>query len=170
MNWRPLPWWSRMHFREYRCIVCNSVLRVHPSQNSVTEYVPTDRCYNCNYEISYSLATHDETSSQQFLQTRLPLVQAAEQIADELAEASTSLGGKRRRWELQQRYRLLTPFLLAEMPIQLTIRLKEMSLKEVRLKEMPTQLIMRLTEIPIKPMMRLHHTRAPTSQKRGSIL
>lgn len=78
-------------------------------------------------------------------------------------------------------YRLLTPFLLAEMPIQLTIRLKEMptqlmmrlkemSLKEVRLKEMPTQLIMRLTEIPIKPMMRLHHTRAPTSQKRGSIL
>jgi len=67
-------------------------------------------------------------------------------------------------------YRLLTPFLLAEMPIQLTIRLKEMSLKEVRLKEMPTQLIMRLTEIPIKPMMRLHHTRAPTSQRRGSIL
>ncbi|KAM5375947.1 hypothetical protein ACJA88_007058 [Fusarium oxysporum] len=91
MNWRPLPWWSRMHFHEYRCIVCNSVLRVHPSQNSVTEYVPTDRCYNCNYEISYSLATHDETSSQQFLQTRLPLVQAAEQIADELAEASTPL-------------------------------------------------------------------------------
>ncbi|KAH7210960.1 hypothetical protein BKA60DRAFT_650675 [Fusarium oxysporum] len=91
MNWRPLPWWSRMHFREYRCIVCNSVLRVHPSQNSVTEYVPTDRCYNCNYEISYSLSTHNETSSQQFLQTRLPLVQAAEQIADELAEASTPL-------------------------------------------------------------------------------
>ncbi|EXK35013.1 hypothetical protein FOXG_13888 [Fusarium oxysporum f. sp. lycopersici 4287] len=58
-------------------------------------------------------------------------------------------------------YRLLTPFLLAEMPIQLTIRLKEM----------PTQLMMRLKEMSLKePMMRLHHTRAPTSQKRGSIL
>ncbi|KAI7765165.1 hypothetical protein LZL87_005878 [Fusarium oxysporum] len=91
MNWCHLPWWSRRHSREYRCIVCNSVLRVHPNQNSVTEYVPTDRCYNCNYEISYSLTTHDETSSQQFLQTRLPLVQAAEQIADELAEASNQL-------------------------------------------------------------------------------
>ncbi|KAG4280291.1 hypothetical protein FPRO06_11624 [Fusarium proliferatum] len=48
-----------------------------------------------DYEISYSLATTDEISSQEFLQTRLPLVQAAEQIANEIAEDSDQLGYRR---------------------------------------------------------------------------
>ncbi|KAF5701552.1 hypothetical protein FGLOB1_10158 [Fusarium globosum] len=92
MNRRHLPLRNRKHFHEYRCIVCNSVLETRRSMSPRIEYVLTDRCYNCSYEISYSLATTDETSSQEFLQTRLPLVQAAEQIAKEIAENSDQLG------------------------------------------------------------------------------
>ncbi|KAI1055786.1 hypothetical protein LB506_009386 [Fusarium annulatum] len=91
MNRRHLPLRNRKHFHEYRCIVCNSVLETRRSMSPRIEYVLTDRCYNCSYEISYSLATTDEISSQEFLQTRLPLVQAAEQIANEIAEDSDQL-------------------------------------------------------------------------------
>ncbi|CZR48409.1 uncharacterized protein FPRO_13019 [Fusarium proliferatum ET1] len=95
MNRRHLPLRNRKHFHEYRCIVCNSVLETRRSMSPRIEHVLTDRCYNCSYEISYSLATTDEISSQEFLQTRLPLVQAAEQIANEIAEDSDQLGYRR---------------------------------------------------------------------------
>ncbi|CCT74069.1 uncharacterized protein FFB20_01088 [Fusarium fujikuroi] len=95
MNRLHLPLRNRKHFHEYRCIVCNSVLETRRSMSPRIEYVLTDRCYNCSYEISYSLATTDETSSQEFLQTRLPLLQAAEQIANEIAEDSDQLGYRR---------------------------------------------------------------------------
>ncbi|KAF5582506.1 hypothetical protein FPCIR_9482 [Fusarium pseudocircinatum] len=41
--------------------------------------------------MSYNLATHDEASSQEFLQTGLPVAQAAVQVAEEIAEASDQL-------------------------------------------------------------------------------
>ncbi|KAF5684747.1 hypothetical protein FCIRC_3830 [Fusarium circinatum] len=88
MNWRHRPPQNRNHFHEYRCIICQSVLDTHRSMRPMAQYIPTDMCYNCTFEISYSLATQDETSSQEFLQTRLPVAQAAEQIANEIAEAS----------------------------------------------------------------------------------
>ncbi|KAF5614914.1 hypothetical protein F25303_13946 [Fusarium sp. NRRL 25303] len=95
MNRRHLPLRNRKHFHQYRCIVCNRVLETRRSMSPRIEYVLTDRCYNCSYEISYSLATTDETFSHEFLQTRLPLVQAAEQIANEIAEDSDQLGYRR---------------------------------------------------------------------------
>jgi hypothetical protein len=52
-------------------------------------YAPIDNRYNCIYETSYSLATYDEASSQEFLQT-MPLA-AQVQIANEIAEASDQL-------------------------------------------------------------------------------
>ncbi|KAF5630598.1 hypothetical protein F52700_7279 [Fusarium sp. NRRL 52700] len=93
MDSRPLS----SHFHEYRCIVCNSVLKTRRSMRPRTEYVPTDRCYNCNYEASYSLATHDEASSQEFVQTWLPVMQTVEQIANRIAEVSGQSAHSRSR-------------------------------------------------------------------------
>ncbi|KAF5570524.1 hypothetical protein FPANT_13737 [Fusarium pseudoanthophilum] len=80
---------SQRHFREYRCIICNSVLETCRSMRPEIGYALTDNCYNCIYETSYSLATHDEASSQEFLQTMLPVAQV--QIANEIAETLDQL-------------------------------------------------------------------------------
>ncbi|KAF5626729.1 uncharacterized protein FTJAE_9509 [Fusarium tjaetaba] len=89
MSRRHSPLQGERHFCEYRCIICNSVLETCRSMRPEIVYALADNCYNCIYETSYSLATYDEASSQEFLQTMLRVAQV--QIANEIAEASDQL-------------------------------------------------------------------------------